>query len=91
MNALTQIKNTQKATMREIESGMGEEASWHARYKHSAYVYAGGLAFNMTEGDILTVFSQFGRSSTSTWCATRRRVGVEDSRSFVTPISARRC
>ena len=60
MNALTQIKNTQKATMREIESGMGEEASWHARYKHSAYVYAGGLAFNMTEGDILAVFSQFG-------------------------------
>ncbi len=60
MNALTQIKNTQKATMREIESGMGEEASWHARYKHSAYVYAGGLAFNMTEGDILAVFSQCG-------------------------------
>ena len=29
MNPLTQIKNTQKATMREIESGMGESASWH--------------------------------------------------------------
>ena len=60
MNPLTQIKNTQKATMREIESGMGESASWHERYKHSAYVFAGGLPFNMTEGDILAVFSQFG-------------------------------
>ena len=60
MNALTQIRNTQKATMLEVEAGMGEDASWHARFKHSAYIYAGGLPFNMTEGDILTVFSQYG-------------------------------
>ena len=46
--------------MREIESGMSESASWHARYKHSAYVFAGGLPFNMTEGDVLAVFSQYG-------------------------------
>jgi RNA-binding motif X-linked protein 2 len=60
MNYLTQIKNTQAATMREIESGMSESASWHARFKHSAYVFAGGLPFNMTEGDVLAVFSQYG-------------------------------
>jgi RNA-binding motif X-linked protein 2 len=60
MNPLTQIKNTQKATMREIERGMGESASWHARFKHSAYIFAGGLPFTMTEGDVLAVFSQYG-------------------------------
>ena len=30
-----QIKNTQKATQREIVAGISEKASWHARYKHS--------------------------------------------------------
>jgi RNA-binding motif protein, X-linked 2 len=60
MNALTQIKNTQKATRAEIELGIGDKSSWHSRFKHSAYVYAGGLPFELTEGDILAVFSQYG-------------------------------
>ena len=33
MNPLTQIKNTQKATQREISLGLSDAASWHARYK----------------------------------------------------------
>lgn len=60
MNALTQIKNTQKATRAEIELGIGDKSSWHSRFKHSVYVYAGGLPFELTEGDILAVFSQYG-------------------------------
>jgi len=60
MNPLTQIKNTQKATRAEIELGIGDKSSWHSRFKHSAYVYAGGLPFELTEGDILAVFSQYG-------------------------------
>lgn len=60
MNPLTQIKNTQKATQREITLGLGESASWHARFKHSAYIYAGGLDFDLTEGDLLAVFAQYG-------------------------------
>jgi len=60
MNPLTQIKNTQLASKREIELGLDEAGSWHDRYKHSAYVYAGGLPFNLTEGDVLAVFSQYG-------------------------------
>ena len=39
---------------------MSEGASWHAKFKHSAYVFAGGLSFDLTEGDILAVFSQYG-------------------------------
>mmetsp|Transcript_7046 Transcript_7046/g.14064 ORF Transcript_7046/g.14064 Transcript_7046/m.14064 type:complete len:206 (+) Transcript_7046:247-864(+) len=60
MNPLTQIRNTQLATRREIELGLDEKGSWHDRYKHSAYVYAGGLSYELTEGDVLAVFSQYG-------------------------------
>jgi RNA-binding motif X-linked protein 2 len=60
MNPLTQIKNTQKATQREISSGLSESASWHARFRHSAYIFAGGLDYELTEGDLLAVFAQYG-------------------------------
>jgi RNA-binding motif X-linked protein 2 len=55
-----QIKNTQKATRREIEQGISDSASWHARFKHSAYVFSGGLDYDLTEGDLLAIFSQYG-------------------------------
>lgn len=60
MNPLTQIKNTQKITKAEIDLGLTDKASWHDRFKHSAYVFAGGLPFELTEGDILAVFAQYG-------------------------------
>lgn len=60
MNPLTQIKNTQKATRLEIDRGFSESASWHAKFKHSAYVFAGGLDYELTEGDLLAVFAQYG-------------------------------
>eukprot|EP00271_Cylindrocystis_brebissonii_P019884 TRINITY_DN631_c0_g1_i1.p1 TRINITY_DN631_c0_g1~~TRINITY_DN631_c0_g1_i1.p1 ORF type:complete len:452 (+),score=119.98 TRINITY_DN631_c0_g1_i1:662-2017(+) len=60
MNPLTQVKNTQKITAREIASGASEEASWHAKYKDSAYIFVGGLPFTCTEGDLLAVFAQYG-------------------------------
>ena len=44
----------------QISLGLSDEASWHAKFKHSAYVFAGGLAFDLTEGDLLAVFSQYG-------------------------------
>jgi len=34
--------------------------SWHAQYKDSAYVYVGGLPVDLSEGDIVIIFSQFG-------------------------------
>lgn len=36
------------------------EASWHADYRDTAYVYIGGLPFDLSEGDIVTIFSQYG-------------------------------
>ncbi|TIA90156.1 hypothetical protein E3P99_01668 [Wallemia hederae] len=35
-------------------------ASWHDQYKHSAYVYIGGLVTGLTEGDVITILSQYG-------------------------------
>lgn len=60
MNPLTQVKNTQKITRAEFVSGVSESASWHAKYKHSAYVFVGGLDFELTEGDVLAVMAQYG-------------------------------
>lgn len=59
MNALTQIRNTQRVSKQEIELGL-LDSSWHDRFKHSAYIYVGGLPFELTEGDILAICSQYG-------------------------------
>lgn len=39
-----------------IEIGHG---SWHDEYKDSAWIYVGGFPFDLTEGDLLQIFSQF--------------------------------
>ena len=43
-----------------MEKIVKEEASWHHEYRKSAYIFIGGLNFNMNEGDLVTVFSQWG-------------------------------
>ncbi|XP_017983551.1 PREDICTED: zinc finger CCCH domain-containing protein 25 [Theobroma cacao] len=60
MNPLTLVKRLQNINAKEADLGISEEASWHAKYKDSAYVYVGGLPFDLTEGDLLAVFSQYG-------------------------------
>lgn len=58
MNPLTLVKRIQNINSREAQLGISEEASWHAKYKDSAYVYVGGIPFDLTEGDLLAVFAQ---------------------------------
>ncbi|KAK3730213.1 hypothetical protein RRG08_034959 [Elysia crispata] len=60
MNPLTNIKNIQKLNDRELELGIIGNKSWHDEYKDSAWIFIGGLPFDLTEGDILCVFSQYG-------------------------------
>ncbi|CAN6443034.1 unnamed protein product [Victoria cruziana] len=60
MNPLTLVKRTQKITAREAELGISDDASWHAKYKGSAYIFVGGIPFDLTEGDLLAVFAQYG-------------------------------
>ncbi|KAL3518070.1 hypothetical protein ACH5RR_020659 [Cinchona calisaya] len=60
MNPLTLVKRIQNINAKEAALGISDEASWHAKYKDSAYVYAGGISFDLTEGDLISVFAQYG-------------------------------
>ncbi|GHJ89346.1 hypothetical protein NliqN6_5748 [Naganishia liquefaciens] len=55
------IREINRINERELElGGDGTKASWHDDYKDSAYVFVGGLPFELTEGDVITIMSQFG-------------------------------
>ncbi|KAJ7584358.1 hypothetical protein C8J56DRAFT_150492 [Mycena floridula] len=55
MNVVREINK-----INELELSLGTNASWHDEYKDSAYIYVGGLHFDLTEGDVITIFSQYG-------------------------------
>ncbi|KAI9929957.1 hypothetical protein ASPWEDRAFT_101819 [Aspergillus wentii DTO 134E9] len=57
MNGIRQVQALNK---RELENAIPPEASWHADYRDTAYIYIGGLPFDLSEGDVVTIFSQFG-------------------------------
>ncbi|EDO14308.1 hypothetical protein Kpol_150p1 [Vanderwaltozyma polyspora DSM 70294] len=58
---MNKIKAIQKINENELENGvLSPSLSWHDTYKDQAYIYIGRLNKDLTEGDILTVFSQFG-------------------------------
>lgn len=52
------VKEINKINQRELELGISG-ASWHDEYKDSAYIFVGGLHFDLTEGDVITIFSQY--------------------------------
>jgi len=56
--AMATIKEIQKLNDEELRLGMGLKASWHWRYKDSAWVYAGGLDERLGVGDVMCVMSQ---------------------------------
>ncbi|KAH7515174.1 hypothetical protein JRO89_XSUnG0165900 [Xanthoceras sorbifolium] len=60
MNPLTLVKRIQNINSKEAALGLSDDASWHAKYKESAYVFVGGIPFDLTEGDLLAVFAQYG-------------------------------
>ena len=61
MNPLTNARNQQELSERELHLGVANSnQSWHSLHKNSAYVYAGGLPYDLSEGDIICVFSQYG-------------------------------
>ncbi|KAJ5238881.1 RNA-binding protein Cwf29 [Penicillium chermesinum] len=58
MNTIRQIQALNK---RELENAVPPAASWHADYRDTAYISIGGLPFDLSEGDIVTIFSQYGK------------------------------
>ncbi|KAK5636447.1 hypothetical protein RRF57_012159 [Xylaria bambusicola] len=57
---MNQIRAIQALNKREIENGVSPEASWHTDYRDTAFINFGGLPYELTEGDIITIFSQYG-------------------------------
>ncbi len=51
------VKEINRINQKELELGLNG-ASWHDEYKGSAYIFAGGLPVDLTEGDVITIFSQ---------------------------------
>ncbi|XP_077053067.1 RNA-binding motif protein, X-linked 2 [Siphateles boraxobius] len=60
MNPLTKVKLINELNEREAELGVKDSVSWHSVYKDSAWVFIGGFPYDLTEGDIICVFSQYG-------------------------------
>uniref|UniRef100_A0A0N5A9B3 RRM domain-containing protein n=1 Tax=Syphacia muris TaxID=451379 RepID=A0A0N5A9B3_9BILA len=62
MNPLTNIRNQNKLNERELQLGIAGDGnkSWHQKYSSSAWIYVGGLPYELNEGDLLAVFSQYG-------------------------------
>ncbi|NWQ99275.1 RBMX2 protein, partial [Paradoxornis webbianus] len=60
MNPLTKVKLITELNAREAELGVREAVSWHAEYRDSAWIFVGGLHCQLTEGDVICVFSQYG-------------------------------
>ncbi|XP_050510508.1 RNA-binding motif protein, X-linked 2 [Diabrotica virgifera virgifera] len=58
MNPLTNMKNVLKLS--ENELGTKNKTSWHDQYRDSAWIFVGGLPYDLTEGDIICIFSQYG-------------------------------
>lgn len=56
----SQIEAVKKLVETELKSLTPLSKSWHAQYNSSAYIYIGNLDPRLIEGDIVTVFSQFG-------------------------------
>lgn len=57
---MNSIRQTQLLNKRELASAVPPSASWHADYRDTAYIYIGGFPFDLSEGDLLTIFSQYG-------------------------------
>lgn len=56
------IQEIQRINERELALGIfgGSGKSWHDEYKNSAWVHVGGVPYELSEGDIICVMSQWG-------------------------------
>ncbi|KDN53002.1 RNA-binding domain-containing protein [Tilletiaria anomala UBC 951] len=58
---MNNVHEINRINQRELELAVsGGAGSWHDEYKDSAYVFVGGLPLELTEGDVITIFSQYG-------------------------------
>jgi len=54
------VRQIQRLNDLELQKCVPPNASWHTDYRDTAYIHIGGLPFELSEGDVLTIFSQYG-------------------------------
>ena len=56
------VREIDRINALELKQGIygGGKGSWHEDYKDSAWVYIGGLNYELSEGDVICVMSQWG-------------------------------
>uniref|UniRef100_A0A3P8X3Q0 RRM domain-containing protein n=1 Tax=Cynoglossus semilaevis TaxID=244447 RepID=A0A3P8X3Q0_CYNSE len=58
LSPLTKVKLINELNEREAHLGIKESVSWHSVYRDSAWIFVGGFPYELTEGDVICVFSQ---------------------------------
>jgi RNA-binding motif X-linked protein 2 len=76
---MNSVRAIQQLNKRELEAGITPEGSWHTDYRDTAFVNIGGLPFELSEGDIITIFSQYGEP---VWVKLARDKETGKSRGF---------
>ena len=54
------IRKIQKLNEDELKHNIPLSGSWHSKYKDSAYIYIGNFPYELTEGDLVIICSQYG-------------------------------
>lgn len=58
---MNNVRQIQDLSEKELKLGIaGTRGSWHEDFRASAYIFVGGLDNELSEGDLIQVFSQFG-------------------------------
>lgn len=60
MNVIQEIERIKEAELANGIYGGLSKGSWHEKYSDSAWVYLGGFSYELSEGDIICVMSQWG-------------------------------
>ncbi|KAI9667165.1 MAG: hypothetical protein M1831_001342 [Alyxoria varia] len=76
MNQIRAIKALNDAELKNLTP---PSASWHADHRHTAYLYFGSLPFELNEGDVCIIFSQYGEP---VWVKLARDRDTGKSRGF---------
>ena len=61
MNVVQEIKRINAREQQFNKIVGGSSGSWHDDYRDSHYIFVGGLPYELTEGDLLIVFSQYAQ------------------------------
>ena len=58
---MNSIREVQSINEEELKLGIaGTRASWHSKYAKSAWIYVGNVGYELVEGDVICVLSQYG-------------------------------